>query len=111
MAEYCVETPLGLATLSLVNVELDVEFSPARSTGPAVRGDRALVRSTVPGQADLWAVFERAGCKSGWTQVTADLTADQIADWARHRAAVGSKSRTFDEWLGSEVQSLVGAQS
>lgn len=104
MADLSIVTPLGLALLSLDSAEMDVEFLPVRSSGPAIRGDRAFVRSVVQGNDPLWAVFERAESGTGWSEVTSELTADQLADWRTHRVAGGSKSRTFNKWLTAEVQ-------
>ncbi|RAS59473.1 hypothetical protein C8D87_11485 [Lentzea atacamensis] len=104
MADLSIETPLGLATLSLDSAEMDVELLPARPSGPAIRGDRVFVRSVVPGHQAAWAVFERAESGSGWSEVTPAITADQLAEWRAHRAAGGSKSRTFNQWLTAEVE-------
>ncbi|SDD55651.1 hypothetical protein [Actinokineospora iranica] len=103
MTSYSVQTPQGPGEISVEQYFPNVELAPARSGGPAVRGSRAILAST-GAWGTVWAVFERG--KGSWTQVTGELTAEQLADWRQHISAGGFKPNPFEAWLCGAVEQV-----
>lgn len=91
----------GPSQLTVYNLETDLELWPqGPGSAPALRGDRAIVRSHTDGREDMFAVFERAGRGTQWNQVSADLTAEQVAHWPQFRRNTsGYQTREFNSWL------------
>lgn len=94
-APYRVQTPAGPAVVTLVSVARGVELPGGAS------GDRVILRSTVAGHPDVYAVFERAADPGGrWRRVTDELTLADLDTWTAHRRATSSTlGSAFESWI------------
>jgi hypothetical protein len=90
-----VQTPHGTAVVSLVSVAL-----ASRSAGNA---DRLILRSTIDGRPDIFAVFERHRGDPTWWKVTADLTLAELNDWPDRRRPGARPTPPFQRWLDRVV--------
>jgi hypothetical protein len=97
---YRVNTALGPAVVTLVCAVLGAAASDAPGE-PGDNVDRLMLRSTVIGHPDVYAVFERPrGHSEKWRRITGDLTLAQLSRWRSHRLpTAGYLSHAFNSWL------------
>jgi hypothetical protein len=96
-APYQVQTTAGIAVISLVAAIMNIQPTDPEH---GKQCDRLVLRSTVEGLPDMYAVFERRhGSAESWWKVTDDLSLGELDDWPARRRHRVSPSTPFQRWL------------